>query len=622
MHLNRPSWRGILLRCIAALLLILLPACSAKVKMGGDPAPPQVIVEDLVVAQLDWLDNVVAQGESIPIAVAISGTGISVRDVACNIYISTSPSVSLSSTLAASLVVPSGSYLNYYSWNASIATSALQLAPGTYYVACVVDPQNQRYETNEGNNFRQTVSGCQVTSASAADLADGGSAYWSISPSVISQPGVVVNVGLRIINGTSVPCGGFVVRVYASLDATISSASDVLVGDFSVSGLSACGFQDLQRSIATSGLALGQSYYIGWIIDALGAVVEASESNNVAVITPTRLSLGAGSLPDLTVNSGGASFSPSSVPVGGALSTSCPVSNIGVAPSGSYSVSFFASVDTSITTSDVLLGTVGMSTLLPGSAILCSITNGSTSSLQAGAAYWIGWVIDPASVVSESNEANNSGYVSGAQLFVSGSNPSSYTVTPISNGFSPQGGTLIFDGVFGPYDDYYSTLSGLPIPIRFYGQSYSAMQVHTNGFITFGTTVLNGPQARDNTPLPSSGLPNSVIAPFWDDLLVDTLADVSYSITGTEPSRVMTIDFINLTDWATQTARVSSQVRIYEAVGSLNSRIEIVYGLSANWGSVIRCTVGIENASGSSAVTPVAGSPDISSRPSTGFRFQ
>ena len=610
------------MRCIAALLLILLPACSAKVEMDGDPAPPQVVVEDLVVAQLDWLDNVVAQGESIPIAVAIAGTGVSVRDVACNIYISTSPSVSSSSTLAASLVVPSGAYLNYYSWNTSIATSVLQLAPGTYYVACVVDPQNQRFETNEGNNFRRAVSGCQVTSASAADLADAGPAYWSISPSVISQPGAVVNVGFRIINGTSVPCGSSVVRVYASLDAAISSASDVLVGDFSVPGLSAFGFQDLQRSIATSGLALGQSYYIGWIVDALGAVVEASESNNVAVITPTRLSLGAASLPDLTVNSGGAAFSPGSVPVGGPLSASCPVSNIGVAPSGSYSVSFYASVDTSITTSDLFLGSVGMPALLPGSATLCSLSNGATSSLQAGAAYWIGWVIDSSSVVSEANEANNSGYVSVAQLFVSGSNPSSYAVTAISNGFSPQGVTAIFDGGLGPYDDWYSTLSSLPIPIRFYGQSYSSMQVHTNGFITFGATALSGPQARDNTVLPSSGLPNSVIAPFWDDLLVDGLADVSYAITGSEPNRVMLIDFMNLTDWSTQTARVSSQVRIYEAVGSLNSRIEIVYGLSANWGGAIRCTVGIENASGSSAVTPVAGSPDISSRPSTGFRFQ
>ena len=622
MHFHNVSWRAVFLRCMTALLLVLAPACSPTVKMDGDPLPPQVIVADLLVAQLDLLDTAVAQGESIPIAVAISGSGLSVRDVACNIYISTSPLVSASSTLAASLRVPAGSFLNYYSWSTSIATSALQLAPGTYYAACVVDPQNQIVETDEGNNLARTVSGCQVTTVGAPDLADGGAQYWSINPSTITQPGAAVSVGFRVLNGTATPSGAFLVRVYASIDATISVGSDILVHEASLVGMSPYEIRDLQRPISTGGLSIGQSYYIGWLIDAAGSVVEASESNNFAVITPTRLTLGSAALPDLAVSVGGASFSPGSVAAGGPVSASCPVSNLGTAASGSYSVSFYASLDTAISVGDVLLGSVGMPSLLPGSAVNCSLASGSTSSLQPGVSYWIGWVIDPAASVPESNEANNSGYVSGVQLVVSGSISSAYFVASIPNGFTPQLGAIIFDGGLGPYDDWFSTMNGLPFPIRFYGQSYSSLQVHTNGFITFGTTTLTSLQVRENTFLPASGLPNNLVALFWDDLVVGSGAEINYAITGTAPNRALVIEFLGLQDFSSSSASLSGQIRLYEAVGAANSRIELVYGANGGWGGDVQCTIGIENSAGTSGLSPVAGSPFINTRPSVGFRFQ
>jgi hypothetical protein len=76
------------------------------------------------------------------------------------------------------------------------------------------------------------------------------------------------------------------------------------------------------------------------------------------------------------------------------------------------------------------------------------------------------------------------------------------------------------DGTEGDTDnaDAVETFT-LPFTFRFYGVDYTQMTVCSNGYIAMGTT-LNGDFR--NGRLPGVNGPNPMIAPFWDDLVIQT----------------------------------------------------------------------------------------------------
>ncbi len=63
-------------------------------------------------------------------------------------------------------------------------------------------------------------------------------------------------------------------------------------------------------------------------------------------------------------------------------------------------------------------------------------------------------------------------------------------------------------------DDQVSGSIPLGFSFPFYGASYDAVWVHTNGYLTFKPTT----PAYANRPLPSTQVPYALVAPFWDDL--------------------------------------------------------------------------------------------------------
>jgi hypothetical protein len=75
----------------------------------------------------------------------------------------------------------------------------------------------------------------------------------------------------------------------------------------------------------------------------------------------------------------------------------------------------------------------------------------------------------------------------------------------------------------GTGDDGYVTVPiGLPIP--FYGNSYTNLNICTNGFISFTSTST----AFTNTGIPATAEPNNTIYGFWDDLDVRTSGTIYY----------------------------------------------------------------------------------------------
>lgn len=134
-----------------------------------------------------------------------------------------------------------------------------------------------------------------------------------------------------------------------------------------------------------------------------------------------------------------------------------------------------------------------------------------------------------------------------------------------------------------------------PYPIgfdfEFYGNTYSELNISTNGLITFGyrTSTLS------NTNIPSSSTPNDYIAPYWDDLCVDYSVyndgSILYETSGTAPNRQMVIEFYEISRWT------SSSLMTFEVILNETGEIWFQYlDLSGMTGD--SATVGIENSTG------------------------
>jgi hypothetical protein len=109
---------------------------------------------------------------------------------------------------------------------------------------------------------------------------------------------------------------------------------------------------------------------------------------------------------------------PPSVTKGDTFSvTTGTITNIGDAVSGNYTVALYAS--TSISTlfaSGINLGSVNKDSLAVGGSTTATLSNISTSSLEADSSYYIGWRIS--GVADETDTNNNTGYCTTAMSVI------------------------------------------------------------------------------------------------------------------------------------------------------------------------------------------------------------
>ena len=67
-------------------------------------------------------------------------------------------------------------------------------------------------------------------------------------------------------------------------------------------------------------------------------------------------------------------------------------------------------------------------------------------------------------------------------------------------------------------DDAIVTAIPLGFSFPFYENTFSTVNVHTNGWLSFTSTLATGSGTYTNQPLPNSGAPENLLAAFWDDL--------------------------------------------------------------------------------------------------------
>ena len=111
-------------------------------------------------------------------------------------------------------------------------------------------------------------------------------------------------------------------------------------------------------------------------------------------------------------------FSPTTVYAGTtSFSANCDVRNFGTASSGGFYVSYYASTNNIISTSDYLIGNDYVSSISPFQYKDSSLTLTFPSTIPEGE-YYVGWIIDRTGLVNEFDEGNNIAYKSSPKLTV------------------------------------------------------------------------------------------------------------------------------------------------------------------------------------------------------------
>jgi hypothetical protein len=147
-------------------------------------------------------------------------------------------------------------------------------------------------------------------------------------------------------------------------------------------------------------------------------------------------------------------------------------------------------------------------------------------------------------------------------------------------------GTLVTgladDNVVGPYN--------LGFSFPFYENTYSQVNVSSNGYLIFGSTS----SSLSNQNIPSTSTPNNLIAWCWDDLHgAGPASAVYYQNMGD----YWVIQFTNYNEYPSSSAgRITAQVHLHQ-----NGNIMIYYNSIVGGFDVTSATVGIENNAGTIA---------------------
>lgn len=150
---------------------------------------------------------------------------------------------------------------------------------------------------------------------------------------------------------------------------------------------------------------------------------------------------------------------------------------------------------------------------------------------------------------------------------------SQYSYTQSNGIFAPiTGGSVLGSGATLDDSTYSITAASLSgFSFNFAGTFYTAFTVSSNGFMGFGSSLMG---QTVYTPLSSTSGGNVFASPMAADLGgVDASSKIGWSLTGTAPNRVLTIEWINMKRYA-QTSNLSFQVKLFETTNLL----QFVYG--------------------------------------------
>ncbi len=355
---------------------------------------------DLTMTSLTGAPASAGVGKSFTVRNTVKTTGAVSKSFTVGLYLSTDNVITTSDTLIASRTVASLK-ANASSTATTTVTVPTSLAPGTYYVGAIADSTNAIAETNEANN---AIVGTQI-SIVGADLT---MTSLTGAPASVAAGGSFSLTNTVAAASTGGNAGAFTVGFYLSTDSVITTA-DSSIGTRAVTSLAAGGTSSATTTVTVPASLAAGSYYVGAIADSANQVIESNESNNSIVGTQIQVLK-----PDLTVTS--LTGAPATAALGSTFSVSSTVANAaGGAASGAFTVGFYLSADSVITTSDTSIGSRSVTSLAAGATSTAATTVTVPAGLAPGT-YYLGAIADSANQISESNEANNA--ILGSQIQV------------------------------------------------------------------------------------------------------------------------------------------------------------------------------------------------------------
>lgn len=147
-------------------------------------------------------------------------------------------------------------------------------------------------------------------------------------------------------------------------------------------------------------------------------------------------------------------------------------------------------------------------------------------------------------------------------------------------------------------DDNRSYQHDIGFDFWYNGVRYTAFCVGTNGYIDFSTSTANGTgtgaYGYQNTQFSATGGSLIALAPFYDDQTTQGATDplgesISYYLSGTEPNRVLTVEWRNMAIYGNTTPNLNYQLKIYEKTGV----IEYNYGSMINGTTTFSYSLGL-----------------------------
>jgi hypothetical protein len=148
----------------------------------------------------------------------------------------------------------------------------------------------------------------------------------------------------------------------------------------------------------------------------------------------------------------------------------------------------------------------------------------------------------------------------------------------------------------------------LPFAFPFYGDSYNSVWVDTNGVLSFTEPGRSLPYPGSGT-LRSAAASNAVIAPFWDDLVVDAQASVRTSVSGAGGTERMLIEWRNVHRKGNTAQRLSFEATL-AADGSVTTNYDALDNAAEQGDNAV---VGIEGPDGSDGFAYSTGEPVLAS---------
>lgn len=142
-------------------------------------------------------------------------------------------------------------------------------------------------------------------------------------------------------------------------------------------------------------------------------------------------------------------------------------------------------------------------------------------------------------------------------------------------------------------DDELSPVIPLGFSFTFYDETYTSVYASTNGFLTFLSNQDSGCCSGDQ--LPSSDVPDGVVAGFWTDLSPSKGGDIYYQTIGSAPARRFILQFHDICDYEGCDQRITFQIKLFEG-----SDVIEIHHLNHSFitGSSDHVSIGIENQTG------------------------